>query len=45
MNAFEDNTKQLNLFVMGVGNVEKNSLNQTNKRNFKDNLKNKPESH
>jgi aspartokinase/homoserine dehydrogenase 1 len=31
---FEDNTKQLNLFVMGVGNVGRNSSRRlTNKRN------------
>jgi aspartokinase/homoserine dehydrogenase 1 len=33
---FEDNTKQLNLFVMGVGNVEKSSLTKsTNKEILK----------
>jgi hypothetical protein len=30
---------------MGVGNVEKNSLTKSTKEIFKDNLKNKPESH
>ena len=38
---FEDNTKQLNLFVMGVGNVGKKFIEQINqqKKFLKDNLK------
>ncbi|MGO4821153.1 MULTISPECIES: bifunctional aspartate kinase/homoserine dehydrogenase I [unclassified Flavobacterium] len=38
---FEDNTKQLNLFVMGVGNVGEKFIDQINqqKKYLKDNLK------
>lgn len=38
---FEDNTKQLNLFVMGVGNVGKKFIDQINQQQkfLKDNLK------
>ncbi|SDW27991.1 bifunctional aspartate kinase/homoserine dehydrogenase I [Flavobacterium degerlachei] len=38
---FEDNTKQLNLFVMGVGNVGEKFIDQINQQNkfLKDNLK------
>jgi aspartokinase/homoserine dehydrogenase 1 len=37
---FEDNTKQLNLFVMGVGSVGEKFIDKsTNKEILKDNLK------
>jgi aspartokinase/homoserine dehydrogenase 1 len=37
---FEDNTKQLNLFVMGVGNVGRNSSQINQQKKFlKENLK------